>query len=367
MNAWHRRRLGPALLLAAGLALTGCGGGGDDHHDHEDFQVTALVVDQASGNPYTAMHTDTHLINPWGIAFNPQGFVWVANAETGSSTLYDGRGIPQSLVVSIPSGSRRSGGPTGIVFSGSDDFMVTGPSGTGPSRFLFVTEGGTLAAWSPDANPTAAITVFDGGAEERIYKGLALQAGPGGGMRLYATDFHNSRVDVFDAEFKPVFVAGGFGDPNLPRGYAPFGIQAFGDRLLVSFARQDDDAEDDVAGNGFGFVDLFTNDGVLVKRLITQGHLNAPWGMALAPDDFGRFGGALLVGNFGDGRINAYDPDTGRHLGELSRSNGEPIEIEGLWGIAFGNGINEQPTDTLFFAAGPGDEEHGVYGRIDVD
>jgi uncharacterized protein (TIGR03118 family) len=366
MNSWHRRRLAPALLLAAGLALTGCGGG-DDHHDHEDFQVTALVVDQASGNPYTAMHTDTHLINPWGIAFNPQGFVWVANAETGSSTLYDGRGIPQSLVVSIPSGSRRSGGPTGIVFSGSDDFVVTGPSGTGPSRFLFVTEGGTLAAWSPDANPTAAITVFDGGAEERIYKGLALQAGPGGGMRLYATDFHNSRVDVFDAEFKPVFVAGGFGDPNLPRGYAPFGIQAFGDRLLVSFARQDDDAEDDVAGNGFGFVDLFTNDGVLVKRLITQGHLNAPWGMALAPDDFGRFGGALLVGNFGDGRINAYDPDTGRHLGELSRSNGEPIEIEGLWGIAFGNGINEQPTDTLFFAAGPGDEEHGVYGRIDVD
>ena len=156
-------------------------------------------------------------------------------------------------------------------------------------------------------------------------------------------------------------------DPNLPRGYAPFGIQAFGDRLLVSFARQDDQAEDDVAGGGFGFVDLFTNDGVLVRRLITQGHLNAPWGMALAPDDFGRFGGALLVGNFGDGRINAYDPGTGRHLGELSRSNGEPIEIEGLWGIAFGNGINEQPTDTLFFAAGPGDEEHGVYGRIDVD
>jgi len=367
MKAWHRRLRGAALLLAATLALTACGGGDDDDDDHQDFQVTALVVDSPSGNPYTAMQTDARLVNPWGIAFNPQGFVWVANAETGSSTLYDGRGIPQSLVVTIPTGSRGSGGPTGIVFSGSDDFVVTGPSGTGPSRFVFATEGGTLAAWSPDATPTAAVTVFDGGADERIYKGLALQAGPGGGMRLYATDFHNARVDVFDAEFKPVLVAGGFGDPDLPAGYAPFGIQAFGDRLLVSFARQDDQAEDDVAGGGFGFVDLFTNDGVLVRRLIIQGRLNAPWGMSLAPDDFGRFGGALLVGNFGDGRINAYDRDTGRHLGELSRSNGEPIEIEGLWGIAFGNGINEQPTDTLFFAAGPGDEEHGVYGRIDVD
>jgi uncharacterized protein (TIGR03118 family) len=364
MNAWHRGALGCALLLSIALPLAGCGGGGgnDDH-----YQVKALVTDPGSGNPFRASHSDAHLINPWGIAFNPMGFVWVANAETGTSTLYDGRGNPQSLVVTIPTGSRGEGGPTGIVFSGSDDFVVTGPSGSGPSRFLFVTEGGTLAGWSPTANPTAAITVFDGGADGRIYKGLALQRGPGGGMQLYATDFHNGRVDVFDADFKPVTAQGGFADPDLPDGFAPFGIQAFGSRLLVSFARQDADAEDDVAGAGLGFVDLFSNDGVLIRRMVTSGPLNAPWGMVLAPDDFGRFGGKLLVGNFGDGRIHAFDPDDGHLLGALTDSHGDELRIEGLWGLAFGNGLNEQPTDTLFFAAGPGDEEHGVYGRIDVD
>jgi uncharacterized protein (TIGR03118 family) len=213
--------------------------------------------------------------------------------------------------------------------------------------------------------PTTAIRVF-GSPDGAVYKGLALGAS-GTGALLYATDFHNAKVDVFDGSFHPVTLsAGAFRDPALPRGYAPFGIQAINGDIYVSYAKQDAAREDDVPGPGFGFVSVFDPVGHFLRRLITRGELNAPWGMALAPASFGRFGNRLLVGNFGDGAINAYDLDTGHFDGPLRGEHGKPIRIDGLWGIAFGNGLQHQPTNTLFFASGPQDEKHGLYGRLDV-
>jgi uncharacterized protein (TIGR03118 family) len=312
-----------------------------------------------------ADHTDPALVNPWGIAFNPNGPVWVANNGTGVSTLYNGLGFKQALVVTIPTapGGVAPGSPTGIVFSGGSDFMVTGAA-SGPSRFIFATEAGTISGWAPNVSMTNAILVVKPSDPHAIYKGLAL-AGNGTAHFLYAADFHNNRIDVFDSNFHPVTLSGNFSDRRIPDGYAPFGIQNILGNLYVTYAKQDEDKEDDVAGPGFGFVDVFDANGHLLRRFASRGRLNAPWGLALAPADFGQFSNTLLIGNFGDGRINAFDLQSGEPLGRLRTRDGRAISIDGLWGIAFGSGVASQPTDTLFFAAGPDDEEHGVYGRID--
>jgi len=350
--------------LACAALLSSCGGGDNPMPpaSADDRYAMQVLVSDSGTSPYH----DTHLINGWGVAFNPQGYVWVANAETDTSTLYDGNGVPQSLVVTVPAGSSGEAHPTGIVYNGTADFVVAQGAASGAAPFIFATEGGTLAAWSPNVNSTVALTVADNGAAGASYKGLAL-LNANGANRLYAADFHNGRVDVFDAAFQPVaLAAGAFTDPSLPAGYAPFGIQAVSGNLVVTYAMQDDQAEDEVPGAGLGAVDLFDANGTLLKHLVSPGGvLNAPWGVALAPADFGKFGGALLVANFGDGRINAFDASSGALLGTLNGSDGMPLAIEGLWGIAFGNGLNNQPTHTLFFAAGPGDEAHGAYGRID--
>jgi uncharacterized protein (TIGR03118 family) len=213
---------------------------------------------------------------------------------------------------------------------------------------------------------THAIRVVDNGYDHAIYKGVAI-SGNGRGTLLYATDFHNGKVNVYDATFKPVSLPDRpFYDPNLPAGFAPFGIQAINGDLYVSYAKQDDEREDDVQGRGLGYIDVYDPDGRLLRRLVSNGALNAPWGMALAPASFGKFSNRLLVGNFGDGTINAYDLATGRWVGRLKDQEHKPIRIPGLWGIAFGNGLSNQPVDTLFFSAGPGDEKHGLYGRLDV-
>jgi uncharacterized protein (TIGR03118 family) len=324
------------------------------------YAVTPLVSDGAVSTPFT----DPNLKNAWGVAFNPNGFVWVADNATGKSTLYDGRGMPQSLVVAVPGAGGQQGKPTGIVFSGSNDFVVAKNGLSGPSRFIFATENGTISGWAPNVELNNAQLAVDNSAEHSIYKGLALAA-TGEGDFLYATDFHNGRIDVFDASFHPVHRAGAFVDPKLPKGYAPFGIQNLQGDLYVTYARQDEEAEDDVTGAGFGVVDVFDAQGHLLRRIAAGGRLNAPWGLALAPADFGRFSNTLLVGNFGDGRISAFDVRSGDFLGQLRKPDGHRVEIEGLWGIAFGNGLQHQPTSTLFFAAGPNDEVNGVYGRID--
>lgn len=361
-----------AALLAAcggGGGGGGSGGGGPGGCDPNGYgggcpmagyTVHQLVSDQAG-----LAHQDPNLVNGWGVAFNPSGYVWVANNGTGTSTLYDGNGVPQSLVVTLPAGVAGAATPTGIVYNGSGDFVVSDGTNSGAAAFIFVGENGTVSAWSPAVSLPDAFNVVDNGVSTgAVYKGVALAA-TGGSHRLYAADFHNHRVDVFDATFAPMAVAGGFVDATLPSGYAPFNVQEIGGQIYVAYAMTTPGSDDETAGAGLGMVNVFDVDGNLVSHLIPAGGaLNAPWGMAMAPAaGFGAFSGDLLVGNFGNGWIEAYG-GTGNHAGTLSDSNGNALHLDGLWGIAFGNGLNAQPTTTLFYAAGPSDEAHGVYGSL---
>jgi len=316
------------------------------------YTVTPLVSDQLGAAP---VH-DTNLVNAWGLAASATSPWWVANNGTSTSTLYNGNtGQPVPLVVSVGVDS----GPTGVVFNGGSGFVVTSGSSSAPARFIFDSEDGLIRGWNPAVDPTNAVVAPATADPDAIYKGLAIA----GGM-LYASDFHNGVVDVFDGSWNLV---NQFTDPGLPSGYAPFGIQAIGSRIFVSFAKQDADAEDEIAGQGLGFVDAFDTAGNLVARVAQHGQLNAPWGLALAPANFGRFSGDLLVGNFGDGEINAFEPQSNGHFGfrgQLRASSGHAIAIDGLWALGFGNGANAGPTNTLFFTAGPDDETHGLFGRI---
>ena len=340
------------------------------------FSLTNLVTDVAGG---TATNTDAHLINPWGIAI-PTGnfFVWIANNHTETSTLYDGNGKAQPhaapLVVNLaPSAGGTAFDPTGIVFNGSStDFMVSSGGKTGAAAFIYDGEGGMIAGWAFSVDATHAVTMYadTGGA---VYKGLAI-AQNGGKAFLYATDFHNNKIDIFDSQFvKQATSATAFTDSGIPAGYAPFGIQAIGNgaggatQIYVTYAQQKaPDNHDNVDGAGLGYVDIYDANGKMIKHAIAGGALNAPWGLALAPTDFGDLSKALLVGNFGDGKINAYDAATGTFMGTVNDSAGKAIATPGLWGIAFGNDANNQPHNTLFFAAGTNNEANGSYGRIDV-
>lgn len=322
------------------------------------FAVTKLVADSAAAG---AAHVDANLVDAWGVAFNPAAFVWVNNAGTETSTLYDGDGVPQSLVVTVPAGAAGSASPTGIVFNGSPSFQVTQGGLRGAPFFIFASERGTISGWSPSVNATRAVTMVDDGAAGAVYTGLAIGSG-----LLYAADFRRGAVAVFDTNFARTTVAGGFSDPALPAGYSPYGIHAIGDLVYVAYARADTSGRSPVVGAGLGIVDAFSATGTLVRRVVSEGGaLNAPWGLSMAPATFGPFGNALLVANHGDGRIGAFDAATGAPLGTLSAADGSAIAIDGLRGIAFGNDRNSQPSTTLFFAAGPGGGVHGLYGRID--
>ena len=331
------------------------------------FSMSALVSDGA----VTAATTDANLINPWGIVFAPGAPVWIANNATETSTLYDGTGTKVPLIVSLPAGLNGSADATGIVFNSSGtDFVVASGNLSAPARFIFDGEGGTILGWSPTVDATHAVIAYDDGAGGAVYKGLAI-ANDGTANHLYATDFHNGKVDVFDKTFAKVTVAGGFTDPTLPAGYNPFGIQAVQisgqTRIVVTYAQKDPASNDEVDGAGLGLVDVFDTSGTLVTHLVAVGGaLNAPWGVALAPANFGTLSNMLLIGNFADGIIHGYDPATGVPAGALEDSNGQPIATPGLWGMAFGNGARNQPTTTLYFAAGIASEADGLYGRIDL-
>jgi uncharacterized protein (TIGR03118 family) len=358
------RRAGVAAVLGLVVSLSAASfaqaaASSTDMPDGTRFRVRNLVSDNRNANP--ALHKDAHLVNAWGLAFGQGTAAWVADNGTGVSTVYDGNGnaLPpmHPLVVTIPGGA-----PTGLVANPTDLFKV-GKGGTrGVSLFLFSSEAGKISGWSPAVDPTSAVVGFS--ASNTIYKGLAL-ARAGGTAFLYATDFHDAKIDVFDGAFNLVHPPGGFVDPNIPSGFAPFGIRNLGGNLYVTFAKQDADRVDDVHGPHLGFVDVFDPTGHLLHRLVSRGLLNAPWGLAVAPASFGHFGRALLVGNFGDGTINAYSPTSGEFRGTLRKVNRSKIVIDGLWGLSFGNGVDAQPTGTLFFTAGPNDEAHGLFGRID--
>jgi uncharacterized protein (TIGR03118 family) len=348
------------LAVGAGLLVAVAGlGAWRDGGDHDNrYRVSNLVSD---GN-IPAPNTDSNLVNGWGVAFNPTGFVWVADNGTGLATLYDGHGVPQSLVVAVPAtADGQPGAPTGIVFSGGSDFVVTNGSASGPSRFIFATEDGVIDGWSPQVDLTHAIIAVPKPSDGPIYKGVAL-----GNDRLFATDFHNAKVDVFDGNFQPVNTSGKFTDSHLPAHFAPFGVAFLNNKVFVTFAMQDADAHDEVDAPGLGAIDEFDTDGNLIRRIAHGGALNAPWGITISPADFGEHSNELLVGNFGDGRINTFDTHNFGHRGQLRRRDGLPIVIHGLWGMAFGNGLNDQPTNAMFFAAGPHHENDGVYGKVTV-
>lgn len=359
----------PARLLAAALvvaALPACndylaiaGVGNQDSR----FSSTALVSNRVA---LPAAQQDPLLVNPWGLAFG-QGAAWVADNGSRRLSTYDGNGIPQNIVVTVPDGGNGATGVTGLVYNPDPGaFAVTANGVTGPGQFIAAGENGSLTAWSAAAGfGNTAVVVYDDGAGNAVYKGLALMQ-VGGSAFLYAADFRNNKIDTFDSHFIRIAPAGNFRDPGLPSGYAPFNIQAVNGKLIVTYAlQQGAGSADEVPGAGFGYISEFDGSGHFLKRLVSGGELNAPWGLALAPAGFGAFGNSLLVGNFGDGRIHAYDPDSGALLGTLLDAQGDPLSLPGLWALAFGNGVAGQSAGSLFYTAGPNNEADGIYGRID--
>ena len=353
--------------LAVVAAASGCG---SNNSSGSGFMQTNLVANA----PGQALVTDPNLLNSWGIAHSPSSPWWVSDNHAGVSTVYDGEGMPAPsptpLVVTIPPPADSPPGtlasPTGIVFNGTTDFVVAGPAMSGPAAFIFSTEDGTISGWNRNADPTAAILAVDNSGAEAIYKGLAIGS-DGTRNLIYASNFHEGTVDVFDGTFTPVNPGGSFFvDPNIPSGFAPFGIQNVNGAIYVTYAKQDADKADDVAGSGNGYVDVFAGDGSLVRRFTSQGQLNSPWGVVLAPATFGRFGGAIIIGNFGDGRLNAFDPVSGVFLGQLNQPNGPSIVISGLWGLGFGNDGMAGSLDTLYFSAGPNGEADGLFGKLEA-
>jgi uncharacterized protein (TIGR03118 family) len=360
----HAGRAGRMVGVVAALTLAGtalgagpAAAGGYGRH-RGDYVVTNLVSDQ----PGRAPLTDPQLVNPWGMALGPTSGLWVSDNHTDVSTIYTGGAgtaplAKAGLVVSIPGGA-----PTGQAFNTTGGFAVTDGTTSAPAVFVFAAESGRITGWNPTVPPATQARPL-ATTPDAIYKGVTV-AVTDHGPYLYATDFHNGKVDVFDAMMQPVVRRGAFRDPFLPPGFAPFDIMAIGDRVFVTYAKQDAEREDDVAGAGAGFIDTFSLTGRWLDRFASRGVLNAPWGLAVAPHDFGRFSDALLVGNFGDGHVNAFTL-SGHFLGTL-RADGRRIAIEGLWGLTFGNGT-AGATNTLFFTAGPGDEQHGLLGTITVD
>ena len=307
------------------------------------YKVTILTSDQ-TGAPFL----DANLQNPWGLTYSPTGPFWVSDNNSGVSTIYMGTGAPNALVVTIPSVCcGNTGSPTGVVFNGSA-IAFKG------AHFIFATEDGTISAWT--GGTTAAIAV-DNSAFPKNYKGMELA-----NNLLYVADFHNGAIDVFDTNFAQVTVGGGFIDPNIPAGYAPFNIALINGHLFVTYAKQDATKTDAVFCAGCGFVDSFDLNGTLIRRFASKGHLNAPWGLAVAAQNFGTFSGDVLIGNLGDGKINAYK--SGVFLGQLLNSASTPIVIKKLWGLKFGNGGNAGLKKELFFTAGPGTYLHGRFGKI---
>ena len=307
--------------------------------------------------PGVAQHTDSNLVNPWGMAASPSGIIWVSDNGTGVSTLYHQDGTALSLVVTIPTAARNrgTGNPTGVVHNGTSFFQVTENGNSAPAVFIFASEDGSISGWNQTLDMMHAIIAVDNGrnlgTDHAVYKSLTLGVANSHNF-LFVSNFHTGQVETYDENFHQV-TPNGFVDPNLPAGYAPFGIRNFNGEIFVTYAKQDPRRHDDVACPGCGFVDVFDTSGNFLRRLVSNGNLNAPWGLA-------EVNGNLWVGNFGDGLINVYNPATGAFIETLMRANGTPLQFDGLWDLLpFGNGV--------YFTAGIADESHGLFGLITED
>jgi uncharacterized protein (TIGR03118 family) len=310
-------------------------------------------TDLVSSVPGLAAHTDPNLINPWGIAESGTSPFWISDNGTGHVSLYNSSGTPQALLVTIPGSGGNTSSPTGQVFNSTANFNS--------DLFIFATEDGRIAGWRGALGTTA--EVLSNSTSGAVFKGLAI-ATTAQGTYLYAADFHNNQIVVNEGTGAPA-LPGTFTDPNLPAGFAPFNIQNLNGQLYVTYAKQDAAGHDDIPGLGNGFIDVYDLNGNFVKRLISNGLLDSPWGLAIAPASFGAVGGDLLVGNFGDGSINAFNLN-GTFIGTLATANDAPLINDGLWGLAFGNGGNGGSANTLYLTAGLNDESDGLFAQINA-
>jgi uncharacterized protein (TIGR03118 family) len=337
------------MLLAASSALA------------QHYTRTDLTTDNSSVSP--APNIDANLVNAWGLSRSSGSPWWISDNGTGLSTLYDATGLAQSLVVTIPlpNGQTGTAKPTGTVFNYSSSFEVAPAA---KSVFLFVTEDGTISGWNPNVNLNSAVVKVDHSKTGAIYKGCAIGTIPGG-VRLYVANFASGQVEVYDGKFHQVTQTADFQDSRLPKNYAPFGIQNVGGNIVVTFARRTPGAGDEDHGPGLGYVDVFDLQGNLLLRLQHGSFLNAPWGIALAPGDFGTFSHRLLIGNFGDGLIHAFNAVSGKLEGTVQDANGAPLWIDGLWALSFAaDNAKSGLANELYFTAGPNDESDGVFGKL---
>ena len=362
--------LAAAVTTAAALAATAPGASALASGGGNEFHQTNLISNR---NDQGAQVVDPNSLNPWGLALSPTSPLWVANNNSGTATVYrinvGGTTVQKvNLTVALPGGRASTGdgaSPTGQVFNPTSGFVVTSSAGSGPGLFIFSSESGQITAWNPVADPVVngmSTATVEFSSPTAVYKGLAI-GNVGGSTFLYASNFHDGRVDVFNTHFKKVRMFGAFRDGSLPAGYAPFGIQEIHGFLYVTYALQNAAKHDDVKGPHHGFIDIFTNEGILVKRLVSRGDLNSPWGLTVAPEGFGPLGGKLIVGNFGDGLIHAYGLFSGRPRGALLNEQHQPIQIDDLWGLTFGT-ASTGGTGTLLFSAGINDEKDGLVGSV---
>ena len=348
-----RKMFGAILVMALMISLTGLASAAS-------YKGKILTADTAGIAP----NTDPNLVNPWGISFSATGPFWTSDNNTGLSTVYNTSGAIQPIVVTIPGvGGAVVGTPTGTVFNATTDFVVTQGTKSGPAFFLFDSEDGSITGWNPSVNATAAVVAKDNSGAGAIYKGMEI-ANNGTGNFLYVANFFSAKIEVYDKNFNLTNLAGSFTDPQLPAGFAPHNIRLLNGQLWVLYAKQNAQKTDPVFGPGLGLVDVFDVNGNFVKRFTSRGKLNAPWAIALAPSTFGTFANDIIVGNLGDGRMTAYDPNTGAALGQLSGSNGVPLKISGLWALTFGTGGQGGLTNVLYFTAGPNAYQHGWFGSI---
>ena len=350
-----RRRLLAVVAAGAALALGSAVAPAQAAPTANRFDQVNVVSDV----PGLAQIHDPLVVNAWGLALSPTSPLWVANNGSDTATLYGGNGTTTPFAKRALEVAVTNGAPTGQVFNGTSSFVVGTPPAGGPAPFIFDSETGDITAWNPAASPTTAlVTAHTDGA---IYKGLALLQ-TASGPHLLAADFHHGRIDVFDGNWNHVNVGSAFTDPDLPAGYAPFNVFVSGSSVYVSYAKQDADAEDEIAGHNLGFVDKYTDFGQTVQRIASRGNLNAPWGMTIAPASFGKFAGSLLVGNFGDGKIGAYT-DNGDFLGFLrDREQRHALDRRALGAAARNRHKRRDQCDLV--QRRPDDESHGLVGVI---